>query len=61
MKDLFEWLTRANEAVEYGEIEVKMTYHQGQLISMEKHIIHKTKFMKAKKPETNGEKSEKEA
>jgi tRNA A37 threonylcarbamoyladenosine biosynthesis protein TsaE len=49
MKELIEWLEKANKAVEYGEIEIKLVYHQGQLISMEKHIIHKTKFAVVKK------------
>jgi len=51
MKDLFAWLMRANESIEYGDVEVKMTYHQGQLVAMEKRIIHKTKYEKEKKAE----------
>jgi len=55
MKDLFAWLMRANESVEYGDVEVKMTYHQGQLVAMEKRIIHKTKYEKEKKAEKQQE------
>lgn len=59
MKELFEWLTRANKEVEFGEITVTINYHQGQMVSMEKHIVHKTKFIVAKKPEKKGEIPEK--
>lgn len=59
MKELYEWLLRANDAMEYGDIDIHMTYHQGQLLSMEKKITHKTKFAKVKKTENEGENGEK--
>ena len=52
MKSVIEWLMRANEVVEYGEVVVRLIYHQGQLISSEKQILHKEKYKKEKKPET---------
>ncbi len=51
MNDIFKWLTKAHEVMEYGEIEIKLIYHQGQLISSEKHVIHKEKYVKEKKKE----------
>jgi len=43
VRELIEWLYKADNDLQYGEIVVTIKKHQGQIVSIEKQITFKEK------------------